>query len=205
MPTPFVRLAAALVALAVAPLAIAASQHPIYLPMVTGSNTAVPMPPQATALPQPTAVPTSPPADRCYDPNDPNTGINIAACEAEIIRLVNIERAKVGCPAAVRDERLMQGARNWADEMARTTFYGHSPNGWYLRPENGGFEPGLENIGPPASPEGAVNGWMGSPGHRQALLYCANSNLYDPSYNPNEIYEVGVGLNLNGGTVFVIN
>jgi uncharacterized protein YkwD len=138
--------------------------------------------------------------------SDPDTRvINERACEDEIIRLVNVERVNGGCPAAVRDERLMTGARNWAAEMGRSG-YRHAPIGWYTWPENGAFpnDPG-ENISAFGSAEDIVAGWMGSQGHRNLILFCPRANPNDPSYNPNEVYELGVGFVRPGGVVLVIH
>ncbi|MEN9935953.1 MAG: hypothetical protein RLZZ387_2532 [Chloroflexota bacterium] len=169
-----------------------------YMPMVSGSGERVIWPTAtATTTPFPTASPTPPDysiGNGCFFPAT-DTWDN-EACEIEIIRVINVERAKVGCPAAVRDARLTIGARNWSTYMRVNGIYQHSPYGWYRRPENGGFDSTAvgENLSGSSSPEIVVNAWMASSGHRALILSC-ESSLHPgfPGYDPNAVYEIGIG------------
>ncbi|MFO7169303.1 MAG: CAP domain-containing protein [Chloroflexota bacterium] len=166
-----------------------------YLPLVTARSEPAsqrPTPVPTVTVPPPTATPDSCARDGAGFPLDSRCFSN------EVVRLVNIERAKAGCPAAVIDERLMLGAQNWSLEMQRSG-YRHSPLGWYTRPENGGFESTSvgENIGPSGDPQSIVDAWMASAEHRNLILSCTYSNPQDPAYDPNAVYEIGVG-NLGG-------
>ncbi|MEN9933860.1 MAG: hypothetical protein RLZZ387_439 [Chloroflexota bacterium] len=168
-----------------------------YMPMVRGNavNPIDVIPP--TTTPFPTASPTPPDhsiGNGCYFPAT-DTWDN-EACEIEVIRLINVERAKAGCPAAVRDPRLTIGARNWSTYMRVNGIYQHSPIDWYERPENGGFDSTAvgENLSGASSPENVVNGWMASTVHRNLILSC-ESSLHPgfPGYDPNAVYEIGIG------------
>lgn len=168
-----------------------------YLPLVSGGGD-----PSSQPTPQPTATPTAAPTaipspSSC--PLDTNGRPLDSRCWSnEVVRLVNIERAKADCPAATIDERLMLGAQNWSLEIERSG-YRHSPFGWYTRPENGGFASTAvgENIGPSGDPQSIVEGWMASAIHRNLLLSCLYSNPNNPGYDPSAVYEIGVG-NIKG-------
>ncbi|MFO7168290.1 MAG: CAP domain-containing protein [Chloroflexota bacterium] len=170
-----------------------------YLPLVSNGKEPTARQPTPTTRPTtvPTVQPTQPPLGGvCFD----GVTVNAAACEDEIIRLVNLERQRAGCPPAVRDERLMIGARNWSRYMLEHGIYEHSPLGWYERPENGGYPNGAgENIAGSGLPEDIVVGWMSSSAHRNLILSCYRSDPSDPiNYNPHATYEIGVGYVPNG-------
>lgn len=110
---------------------------------------------------------------------------------AEVIRLVNIERTEAGCPAALQNQSLMQGTQAWSEYMASSSDYRHSDNGWY--PAYGYLHGTLENLGGGDDPYLVVNAWMNSIGHRTNILYCPQHDPIDPAYNPNVVYDIGVG------------
>ena len=160
-----------------------------YLPLVTAGSAPAAQPTL------PTVAPTGVPDLSGCTLDGEGLPLDSRCFSIEVVRLVNVERAKAGCPAAVIDERLMLGAQNWSLEMERTG-YGHSPLGWYARSENGGFSSTAvgENIGPSGDPQSIVDAWMASQGHRNLILSCAHSNPDDPStYDPQAVYEIGVG------------
>jgi uncharacterized protein YkwD len=110
----------------------------------------------------------------------------------EVIRLVNIERVKVGCPEVVADPQLMAATQAWSEHMAATSDYRHAAASWYAPY---GYPSGvLENIGAASQADQIVSYWMGSTaGHRENLLSCPYSFQGTPDYDPAVTYEMGVG------------
>lgn len=108
---------------------------------------------------------------------------------AEVLRLVNIERASVGCPAAVAEANLMAATQGWAEYQQTHNDYKHATADWYAPY---GYPSGvLENIGGGSTPLLTVEYWMASSAHRANLLWCYPAD--DPSYDPGDVYVVGVG------------
>lgn len=99
----------------------------------------------------------------------------------ELIRLVNFEREKAGLSAYIVNDKCMTYSQMRADELGEK--YSH------IRPD--GSDAGYEIICVgPVSPDGAVFGWMNSPGHKAAIL------------NENRVY-VGAGVHINfNGTIY---
>ena len=97
----------------------------------------------------------------------------------EMLELVNKERAKVGVAPLVLDERLNQSAQEKSNDMTDRNYYGHvSPDGvhGYSLAENrtkGSCGLVGENIAKnfyDNYSQSAVNGWMNSKPHREAIL-----------------------------------
>jgi uncharacterized protein YkwD len=108
---------------------------------------------------------------------------------AEVIRLVNIERVKVGCPEVVAEPQLIAATQAWAEYMQANSYYHHATASWYAPY---GYPGGtLENIGGNGTPALTVEAWMASTPHRRNLLDCYP--IDDPSYDPRRIYVAGVG------------
>ncbi|MCL2513518.1 MAG: SafA/ExsA family spore coat assembly protein [Oscillospiraceae bacterium] len=111
---------------------------------------------------------------------------DVKALEAEVVRLVNVERAKAGLPALTANWELSRVARYKSQDMIDKKYFDHkSPT--YGTPfdmmEAFGlrFSAAGENIAMgQRTPQDAMNAWMGSPGHR--------SNILSPAYN-----QIGVG------------
>lgn len=107
--------------------------------------------------------------------------------ESEVVRLVNVERAKAGLPALKENWQLSRIARYKSQDMINKNYFSHySPT--YGSPfdmiESFGikFSSAGENIAMgQRTPQEVMNAWMNSPGHR--------SNILSPSYT-----EIGVGL-----------
>ncbi|NNJ12909.1 CAP domain-containing protein [Chloroflexales bacterium ZM16-3] len=115
---------------------------------------------------------------------------------AEVIRLVNIERAKVGCPAVVGEPNLIAATQGWAEYMRANNIAQHAPASWYAPY---GYDGALENIDGTSTAQLAVEHWMASHmGHRENLLWCYQPD--DPSYLPDDVYLAGVG---HAGTYWV--
>ncbi len=113
--------------------------------------------------PTPTPLPFSDPAQ-------------VDAWRKEVIRLANIERAKVGAPPLVEDPRLNEIAEARVRDMVERGYYSHydPQTGEYLAgkmcgtycAEIGWASPVLGK----ASPSNAIVTWLDSPGHRRHLL-----------------------------------
>ncbi|GIH29151.1 hypothetical protein Aph01nite_74610 [Acrocarpospora phusangensis] len=120
------------------------------------------------------------------------SGTHLAMLEAEVIDLVNAERArKNGCRPLRTDQRLVQSARTHSAEMAASNSFVHeSPNGatpWQRMARAGYQHGGAENIarGYQTAAE-AVRGWMASTTHRANILNC-------------RLTATGVGVSLGPG------
>lgn len=117
----------------------------------------------------------------------------------EVIRLVNVERAKRGLPPLQYNPTLEGSAQIYAEDMAEDGFFGHvSPEGETLeqRMEQSGFferfyDRGCictehytlgENLARgQKTPDEVMKAWMNSPSHRDAIL------------NP-EFTDIGIGI-----------
>ncbi|MEU2715073.1 CAP domain-containing protein [Streptomyces sp. NPDC007205] len=100
-----------------------------------------------------------------------------AAAEAEVLRLVNQERAKVGCSPLAANSSLTRLAETFSDDMAARDFFDHTdPNGktpWDRAAAAGVTDLGGENIARGQADAAAVmKAWMNSPGHRANILNC---------------------------------
>lgn len=143
----------------------APSQAPTRKPQATPSKK-----PQAT----PSQKPTAPPKQSA---TAPVTVSARAAAEAEVLKLVNQERAKVGCSALSANSTLSQLAENFSDAMAALGFFDHTdPSGatpWNRAAKLGISDLGGENIARGQADAAAVmDAWMNSPGHRANILNC---------------------------------
>ncbi len=112
---------------------------------------------------------------------------SVKALEAEVIRLVNIERSKKGLQALKADWEISRVARYKSQDMINKKYFSHtSPT--YGSPfkmlETFGirFSSAGENIAyGQKTPAAVMNSWMNSSGHR--------ANILSPSYT-----HIGVGL-----------
>jgi len=102
--------------------------------------------------------------------------VNPAVMEAEILRLVNIERANHGLPALTLHTGLANAARAHSMDMYTRNFVSHTcPSGRTIgmRISAAGLSGALENIfasGGNRTAEYVVGRWMASTGHRNAIL-----------------------------------
>ena len=127
-------------------------------------------PTQAPAKPaEPNVAPTQPDAPVQTDSAEFNT-----AYEAEVLRLVNVERAKYGLSPLVMDKGVTAVAHLRAKEIVRS--FSHTrPDGsscFTAAKELGvSYRSAGENIAYGyATPSQVVNGWMNSEGHRKNIL-----------------------------------
>ncbi|MFF4019814.1 CAP domain-containing protein [Streptomyces sp. NPDC001843] len=100
-----------------------------------------------------------------------------AAAEAEVLKLVNEERAKVGCSALSANSSLTKLAEGFSADMAARGFFDHTdPDGatpWDRAAKAGISGLGGENIARGQADAAAVmEAWMNSPGHRANILNC---------------------------------
>ncbi|QCX79397.1 Cysteine-rich secretory protein family protein [Streptomyces sp. YIM 121038] len=133
-------------------------------------KTEKPAPPRADE-PEPT-----PPVPR----PEPSTGDSSA--EAQVLALVNEERAKVGCRPVSADGRLAALAEGFSADMAERGFFSHTdPDGatpWDRAEKAGIKDLGGENIARgQADAQAVMDAWMNSPGHRANILNCDYKTL----------------------------
>jgi uncharacterized protein YkwD len=116
----------------------------------------------------------------------PTPPSSVSGIPAQVIELVNAERAKVGCQPLVANDTLMSVAQAHSQDMADHDFFSHTaPDGRsaFQRMLDAGYNYTLaaENIAAGVdTPAAAVALWMGSSGHRVNILNC-------------ELRETGVG------------
>ncbi|MDQ0845347.1 CAP domain-containing protein [Streptomyces sp. V1I6] len=123
--------------------------------------------PERTVAPSKTAVPDTSAA---------------ASAEADVIDMVNKERAKVGCSPMKASGTLSDLARAHSKDMAARGFFDHTnPDGetpWDRAEQAGVSSLGGENIARgQADAEAVMNSWMNSEGHRANILNCDFTTL----------------------------
>ncbi|HYH80218.1 MAG TPA: CAP domain-containing protein [Longimicrobium sp.] len=108
----------------------------------------------------------------------PGGGITMSQQVAEVARLVNAHRERIGCRALAWDEAAARAAQAHSDDMARRDYFSHtSPEGGglgsRLRAQGASYRMAAENIaaGQPTA-QMVVQGWLRSAGHRQNIENC---------------------------------
>jgi uncharacterized YkwD family protein len=116
-----------------------------------------------------------------------NVPTDIRALETEVIRLVNVERAKVGRSALTENSELSRIARIKSNDFIKNNYFSHTSPTYgspfdMLKSFGITFTAAAENI---AKGQGtaadAMNSWMNSSGHR--------ANILNSTYN-----QIGVGV-----------
>jgi uncharacterized protein YkwD len=132
----------------------------------------------STAPTSPTPTSAAPTVARTTAPLPGNSSY-----EAQVVTLVNQQRAAAGCPALTVDSRLTAAARGHSQDMAQRNYFDHNtPEGVtpWTRITNAGyhFSTAAENIaeGQP-TPAAVMDAWMNSAGHRANILNCALRNI----------------------------
>lgn len=111
----------------------------------------------------------------------------VKAQENEVIRLVNVERAKAGLQALTQNWQLSRVARYKSQDMIDKGYFAHNSPTYgspFKMMESFGirYSAAGENIAMgQQSPAQVMNAWMNSPGHR--------NNIMSPSFT-----QIGVGL-----------
>lgn len=114
------------------------------------------------------------------------------AVAAQVLALINAERARGGCSALTTDQKLTAAAQSHSRDMASNNFFDHrgstgSMVGDRVTAVSYSWRSVGENIaagyGDAAE---VVAGWMASPGHRASILNCAYVHtgigyLHDPN------------------------
>ncbi|MFF3605552.1 CAP domain-containing protein [Streptomyces sp. NPDC002463] len=163
---------------------------PTPTPTKSKAPTAKPVVPKVTAAPTTKAPTTKAPAPKSAPttaaPTEKATVTSTAdrseAAEAEVIRLVNAERAKVGCTPVRADAKLAALAGAFSADMATRGFFDHTdPDGdtpWVRAAQAGISAMGGENIARGQVDAAAVMAsWMNSDGHRANILNCDFTTL----------------------------
>jgi|GEM_PF-2225700 len=166
------------------------------------SPTPKPSAPSNTAT-EPEPIPTTVEVASKPAPPSSNADVSIAAqIEADVLRLSNIERTKIGLNELTLDETLASVARAHSKDMIARDFFSHdNPDEcssscrataggyrWKLVGENIHMMSGWK-LTPIEAAVMVVQGWMSSPGHRE--------NLLKPGYQ-----ESGIGIIVQGDTVY---
>jgi uncharacterized protein YkwD len=147
---------------------------------------ATPSPPAAAepSSAQPSTEAATPSATKAKPTQRPPTVPPAAAGPtAEVLRLVNVERARAGCRALTVDSRLARAANAHSADMAANNYFSHTGrNGSSVatRVEAAGYSWSRvgENIakGQP-TPAAVMQAWMNSSGHRANILNCNFRNI----------------------------
>jgi uncharacterized protein YkwD len=145
-----------------------------------------------TARPRTSTTRTTPRSTRTTKPPSRTTtstraGTSSTSVEAEVLRLVNVERSTNGCDPVSADTTLAGVARAHSRDMAEKGYFDHdSPDGRdpFQRMRDAGYRYSwaAENIAAGQSTAASVmSSWMKSAGHRANILNC-------------KLTELGVGL-----------
>ena len=115
-----------------------------------------------------------------------------AAMEAEIVRLVNVERSRAGVAPLVESNSLSTGSQAWSSHLTTSSTFQHDPNlEWHVG-ENIAQNYWLGGYTTATAREHAaemMNQWMNSSGHR--------ANILRDSY-----HQIGVGVALIGNLTY---
>lgn len=129
--------------------------------------------PDAPAVPATPAAPESP---------APTTA-GMSAYETEVVRLVNVERAKRGLSALSADAELSRGARAKSQDMRDKGYFSHESPTYgspfqMMKAFGVSYRAAGENIAYGyATPEKVVSAWMDSEGHRANILNASYARL----------------------------
>ncbi|MEV4248891.1 CAP domain-containing protein [Streptosporangium canum] len=150
-----------------------------------------------TATPKPTATPTVKPTP-IPTPTATSPGGTVGtADENEVVRLVNVERAKGGCQPLKHDAQLRKAAYGHSADMADQGYFSHTSKdgrSFMDRIRAAGFTGGsgwAENIAAgQKTPAAVMSSWMNSAGHKANIMNCKYT-------------LIGVGAAKNsGGTIY---
>ncbi|MFF3710393.1 CAP domain-containing protein [Streptomyces phaeochromogenes] len=133
---------------------------------------------KAPAKEKPKTEPTTKAPEKKAPETAPSKAVSTASkAEAEVLSLVNEERAKAGCSPVTASSTLAALAESFSEDMAARGFFDHTdPSGaspWDRAEKLGIANLGGENIARGQADAAAVmEAWMNSPGHRANILNC---------------------------------
>ncbi|WP_280880153.1 CAP domain-containing protein [Streptomyces pseudovenezuelae] len=168
---------------------------PSTIPSTSPSTAAPSKKPTEKPVETPSEKPTTTPSEKKPAPpaktSSPITVSAESAAEAQVLQLVNAERAKVGCSPVAANSALSELAEAFSDAMAAEGFFDHTdPSGatpWDRAAKLGIAGLGGENIARGQADAAAVmEAWMNSPGHKANILNC-------------DFKTLGVGVHLGEG------
>lgn len=119
----------------------------------------------------------------------------LSADEAEVVRLVNVERQKAGLKPVQASSKLADVARLKSKDMADKNYFSHTSPTYgspfdMMRQFGINYRTAGENIAKGyLNPASVMNGWMNSQGHRE--------NILNPSFG-----TLGVGAYKVGNTIY---
>ncbi|BCL23247.1 CAP domain-containing protein [Streptomyces tuirus] len=147
--------------------------------------------PAATPSQKPDDTPSRTATKAPKKPSAPAAPSGESAAAAQVLSLVNEERAKVGCSPVTASSALAGLAQSYSEDMAARGFFDHTdPDGstpWDRAEKAGISNLGGENIARGQADAAAVmDAWMNSPGHRANILNC-------------DFKTLGVGVELGSG------
>lgn len=136
---------------------------------------------KVTATPTPRSTPRPKPSPKPKAAPKPPSSAD-AAMAAEVLRLVNRERAKAGCGAVHRDSRIERAALLHSQDMARNDYFSHTSRDgrspWDRMRAQGYTYGSGENIAAGQGSAAAVmRAWMNSSGHRANILNCKSKAM----------------------------
>jgi len=159
----------------------------------TGTKVTTPTTKPQTPTTTPTTTPTPTPTPKPSTPADNTSNTGVSSYASEVLRLVNVERAKAGLSAFTTNQSLTAAANKRAQEI-KTSFSHTRPNGSGFQTVLGEYgvtyRAAGENIAyGQKTPQEVVTGWMNSTGHRANIL---NSNFS----------KLGVGVYQSNGVIY---
>ncbi|MDD9375495.1 CAP domain-containing protein [Streptomyces sp. ZAF1911] len=158
-------------------------ESPVEQPVDQPAEQPVEIAPPAQTGPQ---LPVEPPAEPAATPG-PSDSAAPSGALAEVLALVNKERAAVGCPVLTVNEKLAKAAQDHSEDMAAHSNMSHtgsdgSDPGQRITRAGYQWRTYAENVayGYPTAAQ-VMEGWMNSPGHKRNILDC-------------DLKEIGIGL-----------
>ncbi|AQS67335.1 CAP domain-containing protein [Streptomyces pactum] len=147
--------------------------------------------PKTTPSTKPTPTPSRPATEEPERPSAPAGASEQAVAQAQVLKLVNDERAKAGCSPVAANSALRELAEDFSESMAEGGFFDHTdPSGatpWDRAEAAGISNLGGENIARgQADAQAVMDAWMDSPGHRANILNC-------------DFQTLGVGVHFGSG------
>lgn len=174
------------------------TQYPVFnweIINIKPSTPSVPSTPSTPSTPT-NPVPSIPVDPKPIQPAEPVKPVEptpiapsvsgLSAIEAEVVRLVNIERQKEGLQPLVASPELSNVARLKSEDMAKNNYFSHTSPTYgspfdMMKQFGISYRTAGENIARgQLTAQSVVNGWMNSSGHR--------ANIMNPSFN-----KIGVG------------